>query len=93
MPEDPEVTDPDEADPSESPAEDEAPKDRGADIAKNVTIVTAFLFLGNYNLVLEGVCDSDLSTGYSYDAIMMITEKGENNYGNLSLDAVGGGCP
>jgi hypothetical protein len=54
---------------------------------------TAFLYLGNYNLVLEGVCDSDLSTGYAYDAVMMITEKGENNYGNLSLNAIGGGCP
>ena len=53
----------------------------------------AFLFLDNYNLVLEGVCDSDLSTGYSFDAIMEITEKGENNYGLLHLDAVGGGCP
>lgn len=51
----------------------------------------AFLYLGNYNLVLEGVCDSDLSTGYTYDAIMMITEKGENNYGLLSL--TGAGCP
>ena len=54
---------------------------------------TAFFYLGNYNLVLEGVCDSDLSTGYSYDAIMMVTEKGENNYGLLHLDEVGGGCP
>jgi len=55
------------------------------------TETTAFFYLGNYNLVLEGVCDSDLSTGYSYDATMMITEKGENNYGLLSL--TGNGCP
>ena len=55
------------------------------------TEAAAFLYLGNYNLVLEGVCDSDLSTGYTYDAIMMVTEKGENNYGLLSL--TGNGCP
>lgn len=54
---------------------------------------TAFFYLGNYNLVLEGICTSDQSTGYSLDATMMITQKGENNYGLLSLDAVGGGCP
>lgn len=52
---------------------------------------TAFFYLDNYNLVLEGVCDSDLSTGYTYDAVMMITEKGENNYGQISL--TGNGCP
>jgi hypothetical protein len=57
------------------------------------TETAAFLYLDTYNLVLEGVCDSDLSTGYSFDADMVISEKGENNYGLLSLDAVGGGCP
>jgi len=55
------------------------------------TETTAFFYLGNYNLILEGVCDSDLSTGYTYDATMMVTEKGENNYGLLSL--TGNGCP
>jgi hypothetical protein len=53
---------------------------------------TAFFYLGNYNLVMEGVC-TDTFVHYDYDAVMMVTEKGENNYGNLSLDAIGGGCP
>jgi hypothetical protein len=61
------------------------------DVGGHSTETDAFLYLGNYNLVLEGVCDSDLSTGYTYDAIMMVTEKGENNYGLLSL--TGNGCP
>ncbi len=54
---------------------------------------TAFFFLDNYNLVLEGVCTSDTEVHYEYNATRMITEKGENNYGKLSLDAIGAGCP
>ena len=57
------------------------------------TETEAFLYLGNYNLVLEGICTTDADVHYDYDAIMMITEKGENNYGNLSLNAIGAGCP
>jgi hypothetical protein len=51
---------------------------------------TAFFSLGNYNLVLLGICASDQSEGYGLDAIIAITEKGENNYGLLSLDEDGG---
>ena len=47
MPEDPQLPVPAEADGSAAgSASEEAPEDRGADIARNVTIVTAFLFLG-----------------------------------------------
>lgn len=53
---------------------------------------TAFFFMGNYNLVLEGQCETSLEFNYNYDATMVISEKGENNYGNLSLNVVGVGC-
>ena len=56
------------------------------------TVDTAFFYMGNYNLVLEGQCETSLDFNYNYDATMVISEKGENNYGLLSLDVVGGGC-
>jgi hypothetical protein len=46
--------------------------------------------LGAYNLVLEGVCESDLSTGYSLDVNVEVLYPGENDYGALILEDIGG---
>lgn len=48
--------------------------------------------LGSYNLVLEGVCASDLETGYLFDGIVDVTLPGRNDFGVISLEDVGG-CP
>jgi len=46
--------------------------------------------IGAYNLLLEGICESDLSTGYVLDANVEILYPGQNDYGPLILDDVGG---
>jgi hypothetical protein len=46
--------------------------------------------MGEYNLVLEGVCESDLTTGYSLDVNVEVLYPGENDYGTLILQDVGG---
>lgn len=49
--------------------------------------------LGEYNLVLEGVCLSDLTVGYELDVDVEVLYPGENDYGTLILQEVNGGCP
>jgi hypothetical protein len=49
--------------------------------------------LGTWNLVLEGVCLSDLSTGYVLDANVIVAHPDENDFGTVILEDVGGGCP
>jgi hypothetical protein len=56
------------------------------------SVVTNFA-LGTWNLVLEGVCDADLSTGFVLDADLVVAHPGENDYGTVVLEEVGGGCP
>lgn len=46
--------------------------------------------LGTWNLVLEGVCDSDLSVGYRLDANLVIAHPQENDFGTVTLEDVGG---
>lgn len=53
---------------------------------------SAFFYLGTYNLVLDGQCETSLDFNYNLNYTMVISEKGENNYGTLSLEAIGGGC-
>lgn len=48
--------------------------------------------LGTWNLVLEGVCESDLSVGYKLDANLIIAHPDDNDYGTVTLEDVGG-CP
>ena len=48
--------------------------------------------LGTWNLVLEGICDSDLSVGYKLDANLIIAHPDENDFGTVTLEDVGG-CP
>jgi hypothetical protein len=55
-------------------------------------VVTNFE-LGTWNLVLEGVCQSDISTGYELDANVIVAHPGENDYGTVILEDLGGGCP
>ena len=55
---------------------------------------TAFFHHDTYHLFLEGICASDPGIiGYTYDAYMLVTEKGDNFYGTLSLHQEGAGCP
>ena len=65
----------------------------GCDDGGHNTYEGSLFYLGSYNLLIEGICQSSGLVGYEYDEIMMVKEKGENNYGLLTLDAVGGGCP
>ncbi len=46
--------------------------------------------LGTWNLVLEGICDSDLSVGYKLDANLVIAHPDDNDYGTVTLEDVGG---
>ena len=55
------------------------------------SIVSNFA-LGTWNLVLEGVCDANLTTGYVLDANLIVAHPGENDYGQVILEDVGG-CP
>ncbi len=61
--------------------------------AGHSTEETAFFYLDTYELVLEGICNSDADVHYEYVGPMLISNKGENHYGNLSLDIIGAGCP
>ncbi len=49
--------------------------------------------LGTWNLVLEGVCEADLSTGYRLDANVIVAHPGENDYETVVLEDLGAGCP
>ena len=46
--------------------------------------------LGSWNLVLVGLCESDLSEAYELDANLIVAHPGVNDYGTVILEDLGG---
>jgi len=61
------------------------------DCADLGALVTNFA-LGSWNLVLQGICDADLSVGYELDVNVIVAHPGENDYGTVILEDIGA-CP